>query len=161
MIKEDLIYSYNQLNQSLNNLLNIVEENDLKFSPHSKSMNMEELIKHLQSIELVGLQGLITGYWPRGKVTTNTESKEKILFTLNENHKQAMKFLDELSEEDLIHKTISLPFPPDTFLKHYLSGSLHRLLYFWLEHIIHHRTQLFLYLKILNNDVNSMSIWGY
>ncbi len=151
MLKSDLINSFNSVNKSIKNHFQILPMDKLEFTPHPKSMTMERLIKHLQSIEISTTRGVITNNWDRNDIKTDVSTREAMIQTLDNNHNQTIKLLEQVDENDLLNKKIKTPFS---------EGSMLSLLLFNLDHLHHHRTQLFLYLKLLNLDVNTMTIWG-
>jgi len=113
-------------------------------------MTMGRLIKHLQSIELFITRGVVSNNWEKN-IQTDVSTRESMIQTLDNNHNQAIKLLEQVDENDLLNKQVKTPFS---------EGSMLSLLLFNLDHLHHHRTQLFLYLKLLDMDVNTMTIWG-
>lgn len=150
MLKTDLINSFHLVNKSIKNHFQILPMDKLDFTIHPKSMTMEKLIRHLQSIELFTTRGVVSNIWEKN-VQTDVSTRESMIQTLDNNHNQAIKLLEQVDENDLVNKHIKTPFS---------EGSMLSMLLFNLDHLHHHRTQLFLYLKLLDLDVNTMTIWG-
>ena len=64
-----------------------------------------------------------------------------------------MEYLDRVREEDLLSTTSAAPWggPPQTLFQHLLSCP---------QHLKAHQAQLFYYLKLQGQSVNTEHLWG-
>jgi hypothetical protein len=69
-----------------------------------------------------------------------------------ENDKTVLRaFLDGISEEDFTHKAVSTPWG--------MQGKMERMSISFLEHLINHKMQLFIYLKLLGLPVDTGTLY--
>lgn len=151
MLKQELIDAHGRAVHSIKNHFQILPMDKLAYTPHPKAFTMEQLIRHLQASELHLIRGTFLGDWKMDGIPTDVTSRDAMIATLEANHKESLKLLEPVSESDLLTKTVKAPFMEGTIMKMLMTS---------LDHLHHHRTQLFLYLKLLNLDVNTMTIWG-
>lgn len=152
MLKTDLEKAFGAVVRSIKNHFALVPTDRFDFAPHPKTMPLERLVRHLQSIEYPPVRGILTDDWERPDLETDTDSHGAMIAALEANHVAAMQVLRDAGSEARLQEQITLPWGPKTTR---LGGLL-----FVLDHMHHHRTQLFLYLKLLDVPVDSQTIWG-
>ncbi len=151
--KQTFITAHDRAVESIARLFKIVPVNvDLmNYKPHEKSMVMHDLVKHLQQTELYFVRGALTNVWDMESVKWYVGKHEPMIDQLMADRREAMGMLDEIPNDDLLQRQVGLS---------YMTGTLADILFHNLDHIGHHRTQLFYYLKLLEEPVDSRSIWG-
>lgn len=137
-----------------------VPEDKFGWKPHEKSTTLGRLATHLAELPSFAKTALTTdsvdmappGAPPRQFVTAKT--RQELLDTFDKNVVAARATIAEVSDEDL-HKTWSLLVGGKTIFSMPRAGVLRT---FVLSHLIHHRAQLGVYLRL--NDVPVPSIYG-
>lgn len=152
-------------------LLDLVDDGDLDWKPGTGSnwMTTGQLLNHVGEACGMAFRGFVSGDWglPEGKdlsdlspeemlppaeamptIRSVKEAKEK----LGADKQLALAVLAKTSAEDL-EKIATAPWDPTEM-------SLgHRLLQM-VEHLKHHKAQLFYYLKLQGKPVNTANLWG-
>ena len=133
-----------------------VPEDKLSFKPHAKSMSLGALATHLATINhwseaIVGLDSFDVGNAPPNP---ELKSRAEILATFDKNTATARKAIASATDGDLM-KPWSLKAGGQTIFTQPRIGVLRG---FILNHTIHHRAQLGVYLRL--NDVPVPSIYG-
>lgn len=150
--KDELLDAHAATVKSISNILQLVpvDVELMNFTPHEKSRVLHELIQHAQQIELYFIRGIVRGEWNMDAVPWYVGKHQPMVDQLLANHREAMELLDSVSDADLLEKQVTLS---------YMEGTLAKMLLHNLDHMQHHRTQLFMYLKLLNVPVDSKTIW--
>ena len=155
-VKQEVISTLNEALRTTKNLLKLVPWDKLEYKPHEKTYTLKQLLGHMQEAELFMAKGIVKGDWGSGDEEEGKDvelgSREEVIKKFEENHKQAIKLLEGLSESDLLNKQVKTPWK--------MEGSALRMAFMWFEHMIHHRMQLFMYLKLLGLKVDTMTIYG-
>jgi len=133
-----------------------VPEDKLSFKPHTKSMSLGALATHLATINhwseaIVGLDSFDVSNAPPNPELT---SRAEILATFDKNTATARKAIASATDGDLM-KPWSLKAGGQTIFTQPRIGVVRG---FILNHTIHHRAQLGVYLRL--NDVPVPSIYG-
>ena len=154
MIAEMFLPEFDQEMQNTRKLLACVPDDKLDFKPHEKSMNMGRLAGHvaempswaknLFEVEVLELQPGQTGESPK--------SQRELLETFDQNLKEARELLARASDEDFA-KMWSLKFGGKTMLSMPRTAVLRSMV---LNHMIHHRAQLGVYLRLNNVAIPGM-----
>lgn len=152
MIRTALEQAFDTAVRSIKRHFALVPVDRLDFAPHPKTMPMERLVRHLQSIEYPPVRGTLLGDWERPEQHISVASHGAMIAALEANHAEAMRVLRVIGGDAKLDESVTLPWGPTTTR---LGGLL-----FVLDHLLHHRTQLFLYLKLLGVDVDTQTIWG-
>lgn len=131
-----------------------VSDEKLDWRPHEKSWTLLELAAHLANLPLWQISALETDGFnfadpvPDRVVPGN---REEILSVFDENVSKFMSMLDECSEEDLL-KPWTLSHGEKELFSMPTVGVLRQ----WgMSHIVHHRGQLTVYLRLLDIPVPS------
>jgi len=153
-------------------LMDRVEDSDLDWKPATGSnwMTTGQLLRHISDACGMAMRGFVTGDWglPEG-VDVNQMAKEDMLppaekmlkvssvseakKLLAADKQTALATLAETSEQDLATKTAPAPWDPTAMILG------HRLLQM-VQHLSHHKAQLFYYLKLQGKPVNTGHLWG-
>jgi uncharacterized damage-inducible protein DinB len=153
-------------------LFNLVDADKMDWKPSTGSnwMTMGQLLLHCTNSCGMGIKGFITGDWglpegmkfedippdemlPPAKKMPAVESIEQAQKLLAEDKQTTLRYLSEVSEEDLLTKKSAPPWggPEVSLFQH---------LYHMIGHLEQHKGQLFYYLKLLGKDVNTTNLWG-
>lgn len=133
-------------------------------------MTVGQLLMHCSSACGMGIKGFLTGDWglpegtrfedmkpeeilPPAAALPTVESVEQALTLLAQDRNLALQQLNQASEVDLLARTLSAPWggPKVTLFQH---------LYNMVGHLGQHKGQLFYYLKLMGQDVNTANLWG-
>ncbi len=123
------------------NYLRIIPPDQLDWSPRPGEFTCADIIKHLASAELLFVGAAIDGRWKYVEYDSSQgESLDVLLAQLADTHIQAMTRLQTFPDIELTQERPSLNGPQ---LKAW------RLLMALVEHEIHHRSQLAMYLTLM------------
>lgn len=133
-------------------------------------MTVGQLLMHCTSSCGAGIKGFLTGDWglpegvrfedmkpeemlPPASALPAVESVEQALALLAKDRDLALQQLNEAREADLLTRTLPAPWggPSVTLFQH---------LYNMIGHLGQHKGQLFYYLKLMGQDVNTSNLWG-
>lgn len=133
-------------------LLEVVPPEHLDFSYKPGKFTIGDQIRHIAAIERYMYAETISGrksaYQGCGKELA--DGYESILAFFNEMHRQTIEIISGLSDEDLNRKCLT---PPGNEI------SIWKWLRAMIEHEIHHRGELYIYLNLL--DVKTPQIYGF
>lgn len=134
-----------------------VPENKPDFKPHEKSMPMSRLAGHLAQLPVFGTM-IVTkpglDFSTAGMRPLLMESRQQLLSAFDENVREAKANLATVSDEDL-----QQPWKLSMEGKVIAQGTRYQMLRaLLLNHVIHHRAQLGVYLRL--NGVAVPSIYG-
>jgi uncharacterized damage-inducible protein DinB len=168
LLKREVEYNY----MVAEKLMDLVDDDKLDWKPATGDnwMTTGQLLKHISDACGMAMRGFVTGDWglPEGvdlenmpkeamlppaekmlKVSSVSEAKE--LFAADK--QTAQSILAETSEQDLATKTAPAPWDPTEMILG------HRLLQM-VQHLSHHKAQLFYYLKLQSKPVDTSHLWG-
>jgi hypothetical protein len=133
-------------------------------------MTMGQLLMHCSNACGPGIKGFLSGDWglpegvrfedlkpeemlPPASALPAVDSVEQALALLAKDRELALQQLNEVNDADLLARTLSAPWggPPVTLFQH---------LYNMVGHLGQHKGQLFYYLKLIGQDVNTANLWG-
>ncbi len=153
-------------------LLDFVDENQLEWKPSTGNnwMTTSHLLHHITNACGMCFKGFVTGDWgmPEGMDVSDLKPEEMLppaekmprvnsvaeaKKLLEEDQAIAYKMLDQVSEDELATKTITAPWDPTEKI-------LGQQLKHMIDHLIQHKTQLFYYLKLQDQPVNSTHLYG-
>jgi uncharacterized damage-inducible protein DinB len=154
-------------------LMERVDPNSLGWKPESGSnwMTVGQLLRHICNACGGGCKGLITGDWglpagvnledlspeemlPPAEKLPGIESVEEARKMLLEDKTVALQLIDQVGEDNLANKEIAAPWAPGEEL------NLGRHILQMVKHLDRHKGQLFYYLKLQGQSVNTMDLWG-
>ena len=153
-------------------LFHKVTDADLFWTPPMGTnwMTMGQLLMHCAGYGCgKAVKGFVTGVWeqPEDVVTGENEvnhippasdlpsvkSVQQALGLLNEDRDLALRCINNAKEDDLLSKRVIAPWggPENTLFQH---------LQLMIKHLEQHKGQLFYYLKLMGEPVNSTDLWG-
>jgi len=153
-------------------LIRRVEPDALGWKPATGQnwMTVGQLLKHCTSACGAGIQGFLTGDWglpegvrfedlkpeemlPPASALPAVGSVKEALQLLAEDRAIAMKHLVPANESRLFAEQCAAPWggPTITLFQH---------LYNMIGHLGQHKGQMFYYLKLMGQDVNTGDLWG-
>jgi hypothetical protein len=133
-------------------------------------MTVGQLVMHCTNSCGPAIKGFLTGDWglPEGvrfedmkpeemlapaSALPTVESVEQALALLANDRALTFEQLSHVSEADLLTRTLSAPWGGPTI-------TLFQQLYNMIGHMGQHKGQLFYYLKLMGQDVNTMDLYG-
>ncbi|MCL4300594.1 MAG: DinB family protein [Anaerolineae bacterium] len=134
------------------NYVRAVPPDKIDWQPKTGELTCGDIVRHLAAAELMFVGAAVEGKWRYTGHERDDEhgSLVNVLNTLETSHTAAMKILTTLSDADLIQPRPSLADGPPI--------KAWRLLMAMVEHEIHHRSQLAVYLSLLG--VEPPQIYG-
>jgi uncharacterized damage-inducible protein DinB len=150
-VKSFLDY-YEKIRARTLRLIEVIPPEHLDFTYKPGKFTIGDQIRHIATIEryMYGetISGRKSAYQGCGKEFA--DGYDNILTFFNEMHRQTIEIISKLSDEDLNRKCLTPPGNEITIWK-------------WLramvEHEIHHRAELYIYLNLL--DVKTPQIYGF
>jgi uncharacterized damage-inducible protein DinB len=154
-------------------LLERVDPKSLDWKPESGSnwMTVRQLLKHIANACGAGCKGFVSGDWglpagmkiedlppeemlPPAEKLPGVESVEEAKKQLIEDKTLALQMIDQAGEHDLAHRQVAAPWAPgvEFALGHHLLQMV--------QHLDRHKGQLFYYLKLQGQPVNTVDLWG-
>lgn len=159
MNKDDFAQYLGQITASLPFLISLVPADKLEWTPPGrKSMPLGALISHLaQSPAMISV--IAKNQFPDAEtfkkliaendIRRSTPAEAQTLF--NKNREQALTDLKALSEADYKNKEVAAPFGTMKMWRMLIAGT---------EHLLSHKMQLFMYLKMLDQPVTWANLMG-
>jgi hypothetical protein len=153
-------------------LFKLVEPGMLGWKPATGQnwMTVGQLVMHCTNSCGMGIKGFVTGDWglpegvrfedmkpeamlPPASTMPSVESVEQAVHLLAEDKALALRQLCSVDEAKLLTDRCPAPWggPPVTLFQH---------LYNMVGHLGQHKGQLFYYLKLMGQDVNTSHLWG-
>ena len=152
--------------------MDLVDEDKLDWKPATGSnwMTTGQLLRHLTEACGTGCRGFVTGDWgmPDGSDLSDVKPEDMLppaekMETISSvaeakkllaaDKKVALDRVAQSGEENLANKVAPAPWDP----REMILG--HRLLQM-VDHLNHHKGQLFYYLKLQGKPVNTGTLWG-
>lgn len=124
-------------------LMEVAPDDKYDWKPHETSMNLGALLNHISQAESGMVEAMVSGLFPRE--FTSYDRTAQLIAAFNKSHEEALARVASISAAGW-DEPIS-PFGPDR------SFSRLSLLTLMLEHEIHHRGQLYVYLRMLDCPV--------
>ena len=119
-----------------------VPTDKLDWSPAAGEFTFADLIRHITAAEMMFVNAVLLGRWQyAGHTSTLLAQRDTLLADLNNIHTEAMTQLSDLADTALNEDRPSLDGP---MVKTW------RLLMAMIEHEIHHRSQLAMYLTLIH-----------
>ncbi len=153
-------------------LMNLAGQSELNWKPSMGKnwMTLGQLLRHMTDSCGAPIKGFITGDWgmpdgvdlkdlspeemlPPAEKMPAIEDVENAKNLLMKDKQLALDMLAQCSEDDLANKTTTAPWDASEMV-------LGQRLLQMITHLSHHKCQLFLYLKLLGQPVNTSHLWG-
>jgi len=154
-------------------LMNRVDPSRLGWKPQSGRnwMTVSQLLKHLTDACGAPFKGLVTGDWglpegmkmedlspeqmlPPAEKLPGIESVEEAQRLLSQDKALALRMIDQAGEENLANRQVSAPWAPGVTMV------LGRYLLQMIQHLDKHKSQLFYYLKLQGEPVNTADLYS-
>jgi uncharacterized damage-inducible protein DinB len=158
-LKDALLPEYDHEMGTTRRLLERVPEADLGWKPHAKSFSLGQLAAHIANIptwvtSIVGLEVFDLATLDNESRGKQPESVAAILKTFDENTKKARATIDEQTDPALFARWMLKQGDQEIFTMPKIAV----LRSFIMNHMIHHRGQLSVYLRL--RDVPLPAIYG-
>lgn len=141
---ESFISYFESIRRRTLNYVQAIPDSQADWSPKPGEFTVMDIIHHLASAEMMFVGAVVEGRWRYFKHPQQTGPElETALARLNESHAQAMNTLRSLADTELDQPRPTLDGPP---------VKAWRLLLAMVEHEIHHRSQLAVYLSLMGVD---------
>ncbi|SIT02859.1 Uncharacterized damage-inducible protein DinB (forms a four-helix bundle) [Chryseobacterium ureilyticum] len=149
---ESFIDYYEKIRARTNRLIAIVPPEHIDFTYKSGKFTIGDQIRHIATIEryMYGetISGRPSAYPGCGKELA--DGYENTVSFFNEMHRQSIDIIRNLSDEDLTRKCLT---PANNEI------SIWKWLRAMVEHEIHHRAEIYIYLNLL--DIKTPQIFGF
>ncbi|MEN8150812.1 MAG: DinB family protein [Planctomycetota bacterium] len=154
-------------------LVGLVTDDDLGWKPPTGGnwMTVGQLLEHLTSAGGFCMRGIATGEWGLPEGVTYEEMPEDEMLPaaekmpaaasvadvkakLRADRELAVEMVRTTGEMDLAGKSVTVPWnqeTPRTLGHHFLH---------MLDHLASHKSQLFYYLKLMDREVDTNTLWG-
>ncbi len=155
-VKKDAFYEYCMgAFRPAESLLKLVPSDKLEWKPGPNFMTLGQLICHMGSGIGTELQMLVDNSWPKpgegGPGQMPSCGAQEALAKLENDKKTLRDVLVRFTEEEFAAKTFATPWG--------WNGSLEKMSLDFRDHFVHHKMQLFLYLKLLGFQVNTETLY--
>lgn len=158
-ISEELLKELDLEMASTRRTLERIPEDKLAWKPHEKSTGLGRLAGHLAELPTMGARIMQTETFdlanrPPGRKPLVAESQKQVVEIFDQNVAQLREIIAAASDEDL-QKPWTFSLGEKKLYQGTRVGALRRML---MNHIIHHRAQMGVYLRL--NDVAVPSVYG-
>jgi uncharacterized damage-inducible protein DinB len=153
-IGQTLLPEFDQEMGNTRKLLELVPDGKFDYVPHEKSMKLGRLASHVAELPSWAKHTLDTEVLKLdvGQQPFSANNRQQLLDAFDKNVKEARAAIAAASDEDL-GKTWTLKFGEDTILTMPRTAVLRSVV---MNHIIHHRAQLGVYLRLNNVEFPGM-----
>ncbi|UCH95137.1 MAG: DinB family protein [Candidatus Aminicenantes bacterium] len=162
MKKDDFIAIMRRTQVPLKGMIEMVPDDKLDWAPAENFMSVSQVLKHL-SENWVLVKILVTQEWPFKDPKEMEEalklenmprcSKAEALEAMEKDLNDTIAFIEnEISEEDFFSKVVTAPWG--------FEGEIWKAVLMAKEHLINHKMQLHLYLKLLGQPVSTQTLYG-
>jgi len=141
---EPLIRTWKRIHIQSVKLMRVAPSDKFDWRPCETSMPLGELMNHLWIAERALVESAFTGQFPKQHPEPKTSTEEAIV-AFDQSHEEMVAKVAALTPEQLA-ETVT-PFGPEKAL------TREQLLHAMHEHEIHHRGQLYVYLRMLGAEV--------
>jgi uncharacterized damage-inducible protein DinB len=142
MMSERMMFleNWESFHKGVRKLAEIMDEKDYGFKPTPEMFSFKELLFHIVVSESGFLDGILTGNWRWDKYKPDQyKTKAEVINLINDVHSQSIKTIQNMTDEQL-KKTTKTPWG--------LELPAIGLLWGMRDHMIHHRGQLFVYVRL-------------
>lgn len=144
---ESYIKNWNRIHKQSTAVMNTAPNDQYDWKTCDSAMTLGELMNHLYQAEVGLVEAALTGIFPKeGPAAIN--NTQELVAAFDKAHEECIAKISALTPEQL--DEVVAPFGPDKAMpRRVLLHLLH-------EHEIHHRGQLYTYLRMLGADVPSL-----
>jgi uncharacterized damage-inducible protein DinB len=157
-VKKDEFYQYAlDAFKPAETMLKMVPADKLDWKPGPTFMSFGQLICHLSEGIGSELRMALTNSWPKMEGEPSSPpphpscSVEEALAKLEKDKTALREILDGVTEEEFNNKVISVPWG--------WQNKMERMALDFRDHFVHHKMQLFTYLKLLGFPVNTQTLY--
>lgn len=140
---DTIIRDWNRVHAQTVRLMQLAPGDKFDWKPHETSMTLGALLNHIPQAESGLIEAIITGIFPHD--FTNYDKTDELIAAFRKSHEEAVAKVLTISDEGWDEQVA--PFGPEK------SFPRLALLTLSLEHEIHHRGQLYVYLRMLDCKV--------
>jgi len=162
MKKQDFIDIIHKTQAPMFGMVEMIPDAKLDWAPGKGFMTVGQLVKHVCENWCI-VKMMVTQEWPWSDPGEMAEmmklenmpscSKTDALAALKADEEGAVAYIEnDLSEEDFFNKTVTAPWGFD--------GGIWQAVLMAKEHMVNHKMQLHLYLKLLGLPVNTSTLYG-
>ncbi len=146
---ESYLKKWNRIHDQTTRLIALAPNDKFAWKTCDSAWTLSELLHHLWHSEVGLVEAALTGAMPKEKLESKTTAAD-IVAAFNQSHEACVAKVTALTPEQL--NEVVTPFGPDHAMpRQALLNMLH-------EHEIHHRGQLYTYLRML--DVELPHLFG-
>jgi hypothetical protein len=159
MYKQHLLQNLEREILLLKQIAPLIKEEDLQFRPAEKVRSMLEMMQYLSGIGSTMLRWFVKNditkeEWQKIREYRSTLTLQNFELRLDEQWADIQKYMDEITEEDLVTKIVELPSKE----KMVLGAAIINAPIKWLTA---YRMELFLYLKITGHShISTREAWN-
>jgi len=144
---DSFIRSWRRIHKQTTTLMAVAPTDKYEWKPCDSAMTLGELMNHLWIAEAGLISAAKTGVFPK-EAPTQIKNTDELIAAFDKSHEEAIALVEALTAEELSEKVA--PFGQDKAM------SRMALLHLTHEHEIHHRGQLYTYLRIAGCEVPSL-----
>ena len=141
---EPFIKNWHRIHKQTIKLQRVAPSDKFDWRPCETSMPLGELMNHLWIAERGLVEAALTGTWPK-QLPEPKKTTEEVIAASDQSHEEAVAKIAALTPEQLAEEVT--PF------ENHGAMSRSQLLHALHEHEIHHRGQLYVYLRMLGAEV--------
>ncbi len=149
--RDVLMRQFRDVQRGTRRLLELIPPERLDWAPHPGMFTLRQLAGHLATIGGQTASGIVLGVWERPHVPEEL-TRDQALERLEASVTRTEELLAQLSDAEFERREIQMPWG--------VTMTVARAVAALIEHDIHHRTQLFLYLRELGLEVTSHTLFG-
>ena len=157
-MKKDEFYQYTmEAFRPAESMLKMVPADKLDWKPGRNFMSLGQLICHLGDGIGMELRMSIANSWPKPEEMTEAMknmpscSVDEEVAKLEKDKTNLRELLASVTEEDFANKIVSVPWGWE--------ANIEKMALNFRDHFVHHKMQLFLYLKLLGFPVNTETLY--
>ncbi len=141
---ESYIKNWNRIHHQTVNVMKVAPNDKYDWKPCDSAMTLGELMHHLYEAEVGLVEATITGVFPKERLSA-INNTEELIAAFDKAHEDVIAKVAALTPEQLSESVA--PFGPDKAMPRMA------LLHLIHEHEIHHRGQLYTYLRTAGAEV--------
>lgn len=142
---DQFIKTWNRVHKQTTNIMKVAPDDKYDWRTCDSAMTLGELMNHFYLAELGLTEAAVTGTFPREGMPSAINNTEELVAAFDKAHEECVAKIAALTPEQL--NEVVAPFGPDKAMpRNVLLALFH-------EHEIHHRGQLYTYLRMLDAPV--------
>jgi uncharacterized damage-inducible protein DinB len=150
MTKRGFLAYFEFVRTATRRLVTLVPDEHLDYRPRDNMFSMRELLNHFAWAESMTRNGILEDRWAADS-EEQRNSRDEILAALDASFTRTQESIREFPEGKFLNKDVHPPGQPVIKAEVAFLGLI--------LHEVHHRTQLFLYLKTLGLPVDSSTLF--